>query len=91
MGPGSALLIGTSPMIVNPGPRTHYIEFKTYNFFVVFQIKKVIDLEVKSLYVPEGFPENPYDEYMMYSLRAYYKFKWFVKEDQMLGGQPTGK
>lgn len=61
---------------VNPILRYHNIEFKTYNFFVTVPIKKVINLEIKALYVPTGFPYNPKEKYIMYSLRVYYKFNF---------------
>lgn len=60
---------------VNPIPRYHHIEFKTYNVFVTLPIKEVVNLEIKALYVPKNFPENPNEKYIMYSLRAFYKFK----------------
>ncbi len=50
------------------------IEFSTYNAFIVVPIKKVINLEIKALYIPSGFPYNRKEKYMMYSLRAFYKF-----------------
>ena len=62
---------------VNPVLRYHNIEFKTYNVFVTLPIKKIINLEIKALYVPKGFPVNPKEKYIMYSLRAYYKFNFF--------------
>ena len=64
---------------VNPVLRYHSIEFKTYNVFVTVPIKKVLSLEIKALYVPKGFPENPTEKYIMYSLRVYYKFKFLNK------------
>jgi hypothetical protein len=67
---------GKGYRFVNPIPRYHHIEFKTYNFFVTLPIKKVMNLEIKALYVPKNFPENPKERYMMYSLRAYYTFKF---------------
>ncbi|HBH25029.1 MAG TPA: hypothetical protein DDY13_16615 [Cytophagales bacterium] len=67
---------------VNPVPRYHNIEFKTYNAFVTIPIKKVINLEIKALYIPEDFPENPNEQYIMYSLRAYYKFDFLNKRKE---------
>lgn len=67
---------------VNPIPRYHNIEFKTYNIFVVVPIKKVINLEIKALYIPNNFPENPDEQYIMYSLRAYYKFDFLNKKKE---------
>ena len=65
---------------VNPTLRYHNLEFKTYNFFVTVPIiKKIMQLEIKALYVPKDFPENPDEDYIMYSLRAYYKFDFLNK------------
>lgn len=55
-------------------PRYHNIEFVTYNVFVTVPVRKVINLEIKALYVPKNFPQNPRSEVIMYSLRAYYMF-----------------
>jgi len=65
---------------VNPIPRYHNIEFKTYNAFITVPIKKLINLEIKALYIPKDFPENPDEQYIMYSLRAYYKFDFLNKK-----------
>lgn len=67
---------------VNPIPRYHNIEFKTYNVFVTVPIKKVINLEIKALYIPKDFPENPNEQYVMYSLRAYYKFDFLNRKKE---------
>lgn len=64
---------------VNPIPRYHNIEFKTYNAFVTVPIKKILNLEIKALYIPKDFPENPNEKYIMYSLRVYYKFNFLNK------------
>jgi len=60
--------------------RYHNIEFKTYNAFIVIPIKKILNLEIKAMYIPRDFPENPNEEYMMYSLRLYYKFDFLKKK-----------
>ena len=64
---------------INPVPRYHNIEFKTYNAFVTVPIKKILYLEIKALYIPKDFPENPKGNYIMYSLRVYYKFDFLNK------------
>ena len=64
----------------NPNPLYHNIEFLTYNVFINIPINKALMLEMKALYVPKDFPENPYEQYMMYSLRAYYKFDFLNKK-----------
>lgn len=64
---------------VNPIPRFHNIEFKTYNAFLTVPIKKILYLEIKALYIPKDFPENPEEKYIMYSLRVYYKFDFLNK------------
>jgi|LNFM01.2.fsa_nt_gb hypothetical protein len=56
--------------------RYQSIEFNTYNAFVTFPYKKILFIELKALYVPNGFPENPYEQYIMYSLRVYYKLNF---------------
>ncbi len=73
---------GKTYEFVNPIPRYHDIEFKTYNFFVTIPIKKIINLEVKALYVPKDFPENPDEQYIMYSLRAFYKFDFLNRKKE---------
>lgn len=70
---------GKGYSFINPVPRYHHIEFKTYNVFIDIPIKKVVNLEIKALYIPKGFPENPNEKYIMYSLRGYYKFNFFNK------------
>jgi hypothetical protein len=65
---------------VNPIPRYHNIEFKTYNTFVTIPVKKVINLEIKALYIPKDFPVNPNEQYIMYGLRVYYKFDFLNKK-----------
>ena len=67
---------------VNPIPRYHNIEYKTYNVFVTVPIKKVINLEIKALYIPKDFPFNPNEQYVMYSLRAYYKFDFLNRKKE---------
>lgn len=80
------LIYGTGLTIVNAGKgywfenpvgfrRYHHIEFMTYNIFVGLPIKKYLCLEFKAQYVPENFPINRHDDYIMYSLRAYYTFR----------------
>jgi hypothetical protein len=44
---------------------------------VTVPIKKIFNLEIKAMYIPKDFPENPNGKYIMYSLRAYYKFDFF--------------
>lgn len=66
---------------VNPIPRYHNIEFKTYNVFVTVPIKKTVNLEIKALYVPIDFPYNPNEQYIMYSLRVYYTFDFLMKKE----------
>lgn len=74
---------GTGYWFENPvgTRRFHRIEFSTYNVFVGFPVKKIIDLEIKAQYVPNDFPSNRKEEYIMYSLRAYYTFDLFKNED----------
>lgn len=58
------------------------IEFLTYNIFYTFPIKKVINLELKALYVPKGeFPYNRRNDYLMYSIRAYYNLSRLAKKN----------
>lgn len=59
---------------VNPVPRYKHLEFKTYNVFLIIPFRKTVNLELKALYIPRGFPENPDEQYIMYSIRAYYRF-----------------
>lgn len=61
---------------VNPTPEYFEIEFRTYNVFIVLPIKKIVNLEVKALYIPVDFPANPHGEHIMFSLRLYYKFQF---------------
>jgi len=61
------------------GTRTHSIEFKTYNAFVTFPLKKIFNLELKAMYIPRAFPRNVSEKYMMYSIRVYYKFDFLNK------------
>ncbi len=51
------------------------IQFNSYNFLVILPLKKKFYLELKALYIPHGFPENPNEKYMMYSIRFFYKIK----------------
>jgi len=55
--------------------RTQVIEFKTYNAFVTFPLKKILNLELKAMYIPKDFPYNKFEKYIMYSMRVYYRFK----------------
>ena len=64
---------------VNPIPRYHNIEFKSYNAFVTIPVKKIFNLEIKALYIPKDFPENPEQKCIMFSLRIYYKFDFLNK------------
>ena len=64
-------------------PKYHNIEFKTYNIFVTIPVKKIVFLEIKALYVPKDFPENQEAEYLMFSLRAYYKFDFLNKRKEL--------
>jgi hypothetical protein len=59
--------------------RRHDIEFVTYNALVTIFIKKIFNLEMKTLYIPAGFPSNPEDEVLMLSFRVYYKFDFLYK------------
>jgi len=63
----------------NPTPMYQDIEFKTVNFFVVIPIWKILNLEVKALYMPNGYPYNRNEDYIMYSLRMYYRFNFLNK------------
>jgi len=78
-------VIGIGLTVVNSGAsydyqarssiiKTHDIEFKTYNAFVAFPLKKIFNLELKALYIPRGFPVGVTRKYMMFSIRVYYKF-----------------
>jgi hypothetical protein len=67
---------------VNPIPRYHNIEFKAYNAFVTIPVKKIINLQIEVQYIPKDFPRNPYEKYIMYSLRAYYKFDFLNKKKE---------
>jgi hypothetical protein len=73
---------GEGYAFVNPIPRYHNIEFKTYNLFVTVPVKKLIQLEIKALYIPKDFPENREEKYLMYSLRVYYKFNFLNKQKE---------
>lgn len=85
------IIYGTGFTIVNAGKgywfenpvgfrRYHNIEFMTYNLFVGVPVKKHLCLEFKAQYIPENFPINRQDDYIMYSLKAYYTFKSSNKE-----------
>ncbi|MGK7390556.1 MAG: hypothetical protein ACNS60_09395 [Candidatus Cyclobacteriaceae bacterium M2_1C_046] len=76
---------GVGLTLVNPGKGFHLenpkgtyryinIQFWTYNAFITFPIKP-IDVEFKVLYIPEDMPTNRTDDFLMYSLRIFYKFK----------------
>jgi len=55
-------------------------EFLTYNAIIQVPIKKVINLELKINYVPNGFPEGSTAKHFMHTLRAYYKFNFPKKK-----------
>ncbi len=62
---------------INPIPRTHDIQFTSYNALVNFELMENTKLEVKILYAPSGFPYNEDLSVMMYSLRLYYLFDFY--------------
>ncbi len=57
----------------NPTPRQHNIQFTTYNLFIVFDVLRNTGFEIKGQYVPSGFPENPEEDYLMFSFRLFYE------------------
>lgn len=63
----------------DPTPRYQDIEFKTVNFFVTIPVWKILNLEIKALYMPNGYPYNRNEDYIMYSLRLYYRFNFLNK------------
>jgi hypothetical protein len=80
--------VGLSIINVNKGyafenpigvSRYHDIEFTTYNAFITFPIKKVLNLEFKVLYSKNNFPFNKNEEYLMYSFRLFYTFDFLNK------------
>lgn len=88
------LALGMGMTIVNAGKTINYpiahrypanrriqnIEFRTLNGFVVIPVKKIYNLELKAMYIPRDFPKNIYEQYMMYSIRVYYKLGERVDE-----------
>ena len=71
----SIVNFGKGYAFVNPIPRYQNIEFTTYNFLVAFPINKLMNLELKALYIPKDFPENPVEKYITYSARVYHTFQ----------------
>jgi hypothetical protein len=65
---------------INPIPKYHDIEFSTINFFLSIPVWKILKLEVKALYMPNGYGYNRSEEYIMYSLRLYHKFNFLNKK-----------
>jgi len=82
------LALGLGMTIVNAGKTLNYpvnhripsnrriqdIEFSTLNGFVVFPVKKIYNVELKALFIPNNFPRNIYEQYMLYTIRVFYKF-----------------
>ena len=60
----------------NPIPKYHNIEFKTVNVFIQFPVYKIINLELKVQYMPNGCPYNREEKYIMYSLRLFYRLNF---------------
>ena len=54
--------------------RYHNIQFTAYNLFLQFPILKKINTEIKAQYVPAGFPQNPFRDVIMMSIRTFYRF-----------------
>ncbi len=73
-------LLGIGITIVNAGKdytvsgRTFDAQYTSYNIFVSIPILKQFYLEPKINYIPSGFPQNPSNELMSYSIRVYYRF-----------------
>ncbi len=51
------------------------LQFNTYNFLCNLPLKNQFHLQMSAYYIPRGFPYNPYQKFIMYSLKLYYKFK----------------
>ena len=66
----------------NPIPIYHNIEFKTVNAFLTVPAFKILKLEIKALYMPNGYPYNRNGKYIMYSMRLYYKFNFLRKRKE---------
>lgn len=61
--------------------RYQNIQFNSFDLIIGFPIKNKSSLVFKIHYIPNGFPENPYEKYIAYSLRYYYKVA-FKKKNQ---------
>jgi transposase len=49
----------------------------SYNVMAVFPVKDIIFIEPKALFIHQNFPYNPYQSFMSYSLKVYYKFDFY--------------
>lgn len=66
--------------IYNPKYIHESLEFKTVNFFVTLPVWKILNLETKAIYMPNGYPYNRHKKYIMYSIRLFYKFRFLSKK-----------
>lgn len=93
----SDLIYGFGVSIVNSNKSIFYenpvgvrrslsLEFITANAIIVFPLRKSLNLELKALYVPKNFPEDRTNDFMMYSIRAYYVFS-FTRMKNINGGK----
>lgn len=90
------LSYGVGSSIVNAGKSFTYntniftpnyihesLEFRTINGFVTFPVWKTLNLEIKAIYMPNGYPYNRQQDFIMYSTRLFYKFKFLNKNKEI--------
>lgn len=64
----------TISYVINNNQFSHNIQFHTINAFVAVPIKKVLDLEIKVHFIPNGFHGHHSARTLLYTLRAYREF-----------------